>query len=101
MSSPLIVDTVTTNGMLQAFDTCNADCNTIMNSIDGAVSNLSGHWTGDAYKTYNGSMNEWLDGFHKVQTGLQQLNESMNSFRNITNNTESQNTTTSGGWAHL
>ena len=94
-------DEATTQAMLQAFDAAVAECRVIQNGVANAQGQLAGLWQGAASAKYNSSMSEWLAGFAKVQSGLAELNGSMNVYRQITTTTEASNTVTGSGWAQV
>jgi WXG100 family type VII secretion target len=94
------VDAATTQAMLNAFDAAEAECTKIQGGVSNAQGELAGHWQGEASAKYNSSMSQWMDGFHKVQSALNELNGSMGVYRQVTNAIESNNTQTGSGWAN-
>jgi WXG100 family type VII secretion target len=91
-------DPATTQAMLNAFDAAQSECRTIQSGVDSARAQLAGSWKGGASAKFDGSMQQWMQGFAKVQQALNQLNESMGYYRQVTTSVESNNVST-GNWA--
>jgi WXG100 family type VII secretion target len=85
--------------MLSAFDTAQSECKTIQSGVDSARAQLAAAWMGDASSRYGNSMNQWMEGFAKVQASLNQINDAMGYYRQMTTTVESNNSGTSSGWA--
>ncbi|GAB6901834.1 WXG100 family type VII secretion target [Kineosporia succinea] len=92
-------DPVTTQNMLAAFDTAQAECKTIQSGVDSAQALLASSYSGDAATRYQNSMSEWRSGFTRVQNALNMINESMGQYRVVTTTTETNNQSYGSGWA--
>lgn len=94
-----IVDEATTTTMIKSFAETQDDCDRIQKLVDGAHSALMAQWGGNAAGAYDNSMVQWKEGFTKVRSALNMLNESMVQYSQITSTTEDDNVVQGTGWA--
>ena len=96
----LVADDPTITAMGRAFDECKAEYVKIQAAVDSAVTNLNAQWQSDeAAPRYRQAIQQWLQGFRKVQDGLNALDASMQSYRQHTTRTEGEIASLAGGWA--
>ncbi|WP_018637228.1 WXG100 family type VII secretion target [Parafrankia elaeagni] len=100
MAVPILVkDEVTTNAMIVAFDKCQDECAVIAQTVATAEVEIGIHWGGVAANEYRNAMRNWMDGFTKVQQGLNMLNASMAEYAKITDIADDEALQAGSGWA--
>jgi hypothetical protein len=96
----IVADHATISSMLGAFDVAQSDCKSIQGIVAEARGLLAGSWQSDeAAKKFMHAIEMWVNGFQKVQQGLDSLNGNMAEYRNLTDVTEESTSMTAGGWA--
>jgi|SRR3954454_142297 WXG100 family type VII secretion target len=96
-----IVDEATTVAMIKAFDLCQQECTSIKAKVTGAHEQLLATWGGAAAQKYDAAMHDWYAGYNDVVQGLNQLNESMVQWAQITTTTEDNAIVQGSGWANV
>jgi uncharacterized protein YukE len=97
----IVADQATITAMVNAFNTCQSECQAAASAIESARGQLGASWQSDsAAPRFLATVDQWLGGFHQVRQGLDQLNSNMQTYSNLTTNTEDTSAGYSGGWAH-
>jgi uncharacterized protein YukE len=99
-NSGIVADEATITGMVVAFGQAQTEAKNSEANVTAASNNLSAQWQSDAAAPkFQQAVQQWLNGFAKVQQGLNMLNDNMGQYAQLTNTTEDDNAMLSGGWA--
>ncbi|MEU4776491.1 WXG100 family type VII secretion target [Micromonospora sp. NPDC023633] len=96
----IVADEATIKGMVMAFGQAQAEAKDSQANVTAASNNLSAQWQSDAAAPrFQQAVQQWLNGFMKVQQGLNMLNDNMQQYAQLTTTTEDDSAMLSGGWA--
>ncbi|MEV5764331.1 WXG100 family type VII secretion target [Micromonospora sp. NPDC052213] len=96
----IVADEATIKGMVMAFGQAQAEAKNSQQAVTAASSNLSAQWQSDsAAPRFLQAVQQWLNGFQKVQAGLDMLNQNMQQYAQLTTTTEDDSAMRAGGWA--
>ncbi|SCL13151.1 WXG100 family type VII secretion target [Micromonospora inyonensis] len=96
----IVADEATIKGMVMAFGQAQAEAKNSQANVTAASSNLSAQWQSDsAAPRFQQAVQQWLNGFQKVQQGLDMLNQHMQQYSQVTTTTEDDSALLSGKWA--
>ncbi|BCL13676.1 WXG100 family type VII secretion target [Micromonospora sagamiensis] len=96
----IVADQATISGMVMAFAQAQSEARNSHSNVVAASQALASAWSSDsAAPRFQQAVNQWLNGFQKVQQGLNMLNQNMQQYSQLTTTTEDDNAMRSGGWA--
>ena len=84
------VDEQTIRAMMAAMETCMANTNTAIQSVDAVGSSVP--WQGVAASRYRAALQDWVTGAHRVRSGLEQLRQAMNTHHSVSSDAEHEAT---------